>query len=226
MTARSRRPPPRHPSLVRRRIKLAIENATLSPPPAVAPPQLSPSASLRPAAEERTWPRGSSIATGGERQGCAHDGELPGVPGDVGVVEVDFSDSKIHVGRHPLRLTLSFLSPGPPRLLCRHTARRATDRPASGRSRMRRRSAACSTCVARLGNGNPPGRWDGELWWRHRCLELAAKLFAIDAGLKGGMVLFSVLSSAVAAPQIKCRSYDEPGGRGVARCQGDRRNVL
>lgn len=125
------------------------------------------------------------------------------MPGDVGVVEVDFSDSKIHVGRHPLRLTLSFLSPGPPRLLCRHTARRATDRPASGRSRMRRRSAACSTCVARLGNGNPPGRWDGELWWRHRCLELAAKLFAIDAGLKGGMVLFSVLSSAVAAPQIK-----------------------
>jgi hypothetical protein len=34
-------------------------------------------------------------------------------------------------------------------------------------------------------------------------LELAAKLFAIDAGLKGSMVLFSVLSSAVATPQIK-----------------------
>jgi hypothetical protein len=55
---------------------------------------------------ERTWPGGSSIAAGGEQEGCARTMASCPVPGYVGVVELDFSDGEIHVTclSHPVHL--------------------------------------------------------------------------------------------------------------------------
>ena len=73
-------------------------------------------------------------------------------------------------------------------------------------------------------NGNcaaPPGKpleappalaaGDGELRWLRRCVEAAAKGFAIGAGLKGGLALFSVL--------VRIRSRRSPRSRSLSRAQ-------
>jgi hypothetical protein len=68
-------------------------------------------------------------------------------------------------------------------------------------------------------NGNcaaPPGKplaalaaRDGELRWLRRCVEAAAKGFAIGGGLKGGLALFSVL--------VRIRSRRSPRSRSLSR---------
>jgi hypothetical protein len=50
---------------------------------------------------------------------------------------------------------------------------------------------------------------DGELRWLRRCVEAAAKGFAIGAGLKGGLALFSVL--------VRIRSRRSPRSRSLSR---------
>jgi hypothetical protein len=62
--------------------------------------------------------------------------------------------------------------------------------------------AANGGCAAASPGGTPraghylpavPAAVEGELRWLRRCVEAAAKGFAIGAGLKGGLALFSVL---------------------------------
>ncbi|CAD6209942.1 unnamed protein product [Miscanthus lutarioriparius] len=80
-------------------------------------------------------------------------------------------------------------------------------------------------------NGNcaaPPGKpleappalaaGDGELRWLRRCVEAAAKGFAIGAGLKGGLALFSVL--------VRIRSRRSPRSRKTGAMTNEEAVVL
>ena len=59
---------------------------------------------------------------------------------------------------------------------------------------------------------------DGELRWLRRCLEAAGKGFAIGAGLKGGLALFSVL--------VRIRSRRSPRSRKAGAMTNEEAVVL
>jgi hypothetical protein len=66
-------------------------------------------------------------------------------------------------------------------------------------------------CAVNVKCAAPPAlaAGDGELRWLRRCVEAAAKGFAIGAGLKGGLALFSVL--------VRIRSRRSPRSRSLTR---------
>ena len=63
-----------------------------------------------------------------------------------------------------------------------------------------------------------PAGGDGELRWLRRCLEAAGKGFAIGAGLKGGLALFSVL--------VRIRSRRSPRSRKAGAMTNEEAVVL
>jgi hypothetical protein len=72
-------------------------------------------------------------------------------------------------------------------------------------------------------NGNcaappAPSAGDGELRWLRRCVEAAGKGFAIGAGLKGGLALFSVL--------VRIRSRRSPRSREAGAMANEEAVVL
>jgi hypothetical protein len=79
--------------------------------------------------------------------------------------------------------------------------------------------AANGYCAAPPGKAPvAPAGGDGELRWLRRCLAAAGKGFAIGAGLKGGLALFSVL--------VRIRSRRSPRSRKAGAMTNEEAVVL